>query len=125
MKEIIKQKLLETFGEKLDTSKIRIKKGIVNNFLVYIPFYGEEKMGGVRLSPVSDGYKIFSTLLYDKFKDKGIGKGMYKHIIKDLNKKNKTLYSDDNQSEDAKRVWDKLVSTGVAEKIGDTYKSKN
>ena len=49
---------------------------------------------------------------------------MYRYIIKDLQKDGKALYSDDMQSADAARVWDSLVSLGMAEKTGETYKSK-
>ena len=73
---------------------------------------------------LDDDYKIFATVLYDDYKGKGLGKGMYRYIIKDLSKENKSLYSDDMQSADAARVWDSLVSMGMAEKTGETYKSK-
>jgi GNAT superfamily N-acetyltransferase len=124
MKEIIKQRLLEMSENKLDTSKIKIKKAVVNNLLVYTPFYDGSRMGAFRLRPTDDGYKIFGTVLYDDYRGKGFGKGMYRYIIKDLSKDGKILYSDDKQSEDAARVWDSLVSMGIAEKTGSTYKSK-
>lgn len=124
MKEIIKQRLLEMSEEKIDTSKIKIRKVVVNNLLVYTPFYDGNRMGAFRLLPVSDGYKVFGTVLYDKYKGKGLGKGMYRYIIRDLAKENKILYSDDKQSVDAARVWGSLVKMGMAEKTGDTYKSK-
>lgn len=124
MKDFIKAKLLENIENEIDTSKIRIKKTIVNNLLVYIPFYDGVRMGAFRLRPVADGFKVFETLLYDKYQGKGLGKGMYRHIIKDLSKEGKVLYSDDKQSTDAARVWDSLVSMGIAEKTGSTYKSK-
>jgi hypothetical protein len=124
MKDFIKTRLLEGIENEIDTSKIRIKKTMVNNLLVYIPFYDGVRMGAFRLRPVPDGFKVFETLLYDKYQGKGLGKGMYKYIIKDLSKENKILYSDDKQSTDAARVWDSLVSMGIAEKTGNTYKSK-
>jgi hypothetical protein len=124
MKEIIKQRLLEMSEEKIDTSKIKIRKVMVNNLLVYTPFYNGNRMGAFRLTPIDGGYKVFGTVLYDDYKGKGFGKGMYRYIIKDLAKDGNTLYSDDKQSEDATRVWDSLVSIGIAEKTGSTYKSK-
>lgn len=124
MKEFIKQKISEALLNEIDTSKIRIKKAIVNNLLVYTPFYGNNRMGAFRLKPFGDDYKIFGTVLYDDYKGQGLGKGMYKYIIKDLKKDGKTLYSDDMQSSDAARVWDNLVLLGIAEKTGNTYKSK-
>ena len=124
MREFIKQKLTEALADKLDTSKIKIKKAVVNNLLVYTPFYDGNRMGAFRLRPFGDDYKIFGTVLYDDYKGHGLGKGMYRYIIKDLKKENKTLYSDDMQSADAARVWDGLVAMGMAEKTGETYKSK-
>jgi predicted GNAT family acetyltransferase len=124
MKDFIKQKLSEALDDKLDTSKIRIKKALVNNLLVYTPFYDGNRMGAFRLRPFGDDYKIFGTVLYDDYKGQGLGKGMYRYIIKDLQKDGKALYSDDMQSADAARVWDSLVSLGMAEKTGETYKSK-
>lgn len=124
MKEFIRQRLLESVLNNIDTSKIKIRKAVVNNLLVYTPFYDGNRMGAFRLKPLGDDYKIFATILYDDYKGKGLGKGMYRYIIKDLAKDNKTLYSDDMQSADAARVWDSLVSIGMAEKTGETYKSK-
>lgn len=124
MRDFIKQKLLEGLTDKIDTSKIKIKKAVVNNLLVYTPFYDGNRMGAFRLRPFGDDYKIFATVLYDDYKGQGLGKGMYRYIIRDLKKDGKTLYSDDMQSADAARVWDSLVSLGLAEKTGDTYKSK-
>lgn len=109
----------------LDKSKIKIRKGVINNLLVYSPIYDGDKMGAFRLKKVEDGFKIFGSVLYDDFQGIGLGKAMYKYIIKDLARKGLTLYSDDNQSSQASRVWDKLVDMGVAEKIGGIYKSKN
>ena len=126
MKEFIKKhvrNLLLENEEKIDTSKIRVKKQLVNDLLVFSPYYGNEKMGAFRLEPFGDNYKIFAALLYDRFKGKGLGKGMYKYIIKSLKKDGKTLYSDLSQSPDAKRVWDSLVRDGFAEFDGTQYRS--
>ncbi len=126
MKEFIKQQvrnLLLENEEKIDTSKIRVKKQLVNNLLVFSPYYENEKMGAFRLEPFGDNYKIFAALLYDRFKGKGLGKGMYKYIIKSLKKDGKTLYSDMSQSPDAKRVWDSLVRDGFATFDGTQYSS--
>jgi hypothetical protein len=124
MKNFIRRKLLESIDKTIDTSKIKIKKMVVNNLLVYIPFYDGVRMGAFRLRPVPDGFKVFETLLYDAYREKGLGKGMYRYIIKDLAKDGKILYSDDKQSLEAARVWDSLIAMGIAEKTGDTYKSK-
>lgn len=124
MKNFIRKKLLESIDKTIDTSKIKIKKMVVNNLLVYTPFYDGNRMGAFRLKPLPDGYKVFGTVLYDDYKGKGLGKGMYRYIIRDLAKDGKVLYSDDKQSTEAARVWDSLVAMGLAEKTGETYKSK-
>lgn len=127
MKDLIKKVLIKKLNEsldKIDTSKIKIKVTDVNGLKVFIPFYEKDRMGAFRLKPFNDGFKIDSTLLYDRYQNQGIGKGMYSFIIKKLKKENKPLYSDDAQSPDAKRVWDSLVNNGLAIKIEDNkYKS--
>lgn len=115
MKEFIKNKLRENLQpEKIDTSKIKIKKNFTNGLLVFLPFYEGNRMGSFRLEPFNDDYKIFGTVLYDRFKGQGLGKGMYKYIIRQLKKEGKKLYSDDNQSPDAVNVWNSLVKDGLA-----------
>ncbi|MBN1683755.1 hypothetical protein JW865_09420 [Candidatus Bathyarchaeota archaeon] len=56
--------------------------------------------------------------------EKGQGLGMGKDTLRDLNKQfskeGKVLKSSDNQSVDAKRVWESLVKSNEAVKIGDT-----
>jgi GNAT superfamily N-acetyltransferase len=115
VKEFIKNKLRENLQpEKIDTSKIKIKKNFTNGLLVFLPFYEGNRMGSFRLEPFNDDYKIFGTVLYDRFKGQGLGKGMYKYIIRQLKKEGKKLYSDDNQSPDAVNVWNSLVKDGLA-----------
>lgn len=122
---MIHLKSLLTESGNLDTSKIKIKTSMVNGLLVFIPFYGNERMGAFRLKPQGNDYRIDSTLLYDRFKHAGIGKGMYKFMIKYLATKQKKLYSDKMQSQDAKNVWDSLVATGLAIALENgTYVSK-
>lgn len=129
MKNIIKNTLRnllienETI-EKIDTSLIRIKKTVVNNLLVFQPFYKNERMGAFRLTPIADNYKIFGVVLYDRFKGQGIGKGMYKYMITSLRKEGKKLYSDDHQSQDALNIWESLVRDGFAIKTNEGYESK-
>lgn len=124
MKDFIKKqvkKLLLENENKIDFSEIEIDKGVVNNLLVYSPFYNGEKMGGFRLQRFGDDYSVGSVNLYDRFRGKGIGKAMYLYIIKDLKKQGKTLYSDLSQTPDAKRVWDSLVRDGYAKFDGKRF----
>jgi hypothetical protein len=114
IQEQFRKLILESENEKIDTSKIKIKKQVVNNLLVFIPFYEGERMGAFRLKPFGDDHKIFGVVLYDKFKGQGLGKGMYKYIIRSLSKEGKKLYSDDKQSPEAQNVWNSLVRDGFA-----------
>jgi predicted GNAT family acetyltransferase len=121
MKEIIKNRLstlLENSSgfnsEKVDKSKIKIKRQEVNGLLVFSPFYYDQKMGAFRLEPIGNDYSIFATIIYDRFRGQGIGLSMYKYIIKTLRKEGKKLYSDTNQTNDALKVWTQLVNSGFA-----------
>lgn len=115
MKDFIKNKLKENLdNQKIDTSKIKIKTSVVNNLLVFLPFYDGERMGAFRLRPFNNDYKVFETVLYDRFKGQGLGKGMYKFIIKKLASEGKKLYSDDKQSQEAYNVWTSLVKDNLA-----------
>jgi GNAT superfamily N-acetyltransferase len=123
---LVRKSTADTTGtqDKLDTSKIKIKNMEVNGLLVFVPHYGEERMGAFRLRPVQDGYKIKETVLYDRFRNQGIGKGLYRFMIRKLQSQGKRLYSDDYQSADAANVWNALVRDGVAVKLPNgTYAS--
>jgi GNAT superfamily N-acetyltransferase len=124
MKDFIKHKLRESLEtEKIDTSKIRVKSQFTNGLLVFLPVYDGNRMGSFRLEPFNDDYKIFGTVLYDKYKGQGLGKGMYKYIIRQLKKEGKKLYSDDNQSAEAVNVWNSLVKDGIATTTDNGYVS--
>lgn len=119
----LKKHIFEAENEKIDTSKIKIKRQVVNNLLVFTPFYGAERMGAFRLKPFGDDYKVFGVVLYDKFKGQGLGKGMYRYIIKTLAKEGKKLFSDDKQSPEAQNVWNSLVRNGFASTTDTGYVS--
>ena len=105
--------------DKLDTSKIKIKNTIVNGLLVFIPYYNDDRMGAFRLRPVQGGYKVKETVLYDRYRNQGIGKGLYRFMIRKLQSQGQRLYSDDYQSAEAAGVWDALVRDGVAVKLSN------
>lgn len=116
--------LIKEITQEIDSSKIKIRKQIVNNLLVFSPYYEGVKMGAFRMKPFDNDYKITAVLLYDKFKGKGIGKKMYIYIIKTLAKEGKKLYSDDHQTPEAKNVWESLVRSGYAIPTENGYVSK-
>lgn len=128
MKTFIKLKLLESLNEHIqkpvDLSKIEISMDFVNGLLVFLPFYNNERMGSFRLKKIDDSaFKIESTNLYDRFQNQHVGSYMYKEIIKILKDEGYKLYSDDQQTDNAKHVWNSLVSNGLAVKNGNQYSS--
>jgi predicted GNAT family acetyltransferase len=119
-------KIKKTIKEEAEEKpKIRIKKQHINNLLTYTPFYGEERMGSFRLEKFNNDFKIFGSVLYDKFRGSGLGKKFYKYIITDLSKTQQKLFSDNNMTNDARNIWDWLVANNLAEKTPqNTYISK-
>jgi len=108
--------------DKLDMSQVKIKRAVVNGLLVFIPHYNGERMGAFRLRPVAGGYRIKETVLYDRYRNQGVGKAMYRYMIHKLKEQGDRLYSDSYQSAEAAGVWDALVRAGVAVKLSDgTY----
>ena len=92
--------------------------------MVFIPYYNDDRMGAFRLRPVQGGYKVKETVLYDRYRNQGIGKGLYRFMIRKLQSQGQRLYSDDYQSAEAAGVWDALVRDGVAVKLSNgTYAS--
>jgi len=116
--------ILKEITDDIDSSKVKIRRQVVNGLLVVSPYYEGVPMGAFRMKPFSNDYKITGVLLYDRFKGKGIGKKMYAYIIKTLAKEGKKLYSDDHQSSEAKHVWDSLVRNGYATPTENGYVSK-
>ena len=116
--------ILKEITQEIDSSKVKIRRQVVNGLLVFNPYYDGESMGAFRMRPFNNDYKITAVLLYDRFKGEGIGKKMYMYIIKTLAKEGKKLYSDDHQSEEAKHVWDSLVRNGYAITTENGYVSK-
>jgi len=116
--------ILKEITDDIDSSKVKIRRKVVNGLLVFIPYYDGEPMGAFRMKPFDNDYKITAVILYDRFKGKGIGKKMYIYIIKTLAKEGKKLYSDDHQSPEAKYVWDSLVRNGYAIPTENGYMSR-
>ena len=116
--------LIKEITQEIDSSKIKIRRQVVNKLLVFSPHYEGDKMGAFRMKPFEDGYKITAVLLYDNYKGMGVGKKMYMYIIKTLAKEGKKLYSDDHQTAEARYVWESLVRNGYAIPTENGYVSK-
>lgn len=69
-------------------------------------------------------WQIRGISFKDKYRNKGLGKKLYKWLNMQAAKENKVLYSDDqdgtpNTSEAALRVWNSLERLGIVEKVKD------
>jgi hypothetical protein len=55
----------------------------------------------------------------------GLGTQLYEEAIKFLLKSQTPLYSIKTRTENAKKIWDKFVEQGIAQKVGDDYIAPN
>jgi hypothetical protein len=108
-----------------------LKADVVNDELAeeaspYIVYHNGEQIGVLALSDNGKDFTIRGIRFDDKYRNKGLGKKLYKLINKKANEKGGVLYSDfDNTSESAKRVWESLEREGVAEQIPYGYRFKS
>lgn len=116
--------LIKEITQEIDSSEIKIRRQVVNNLLVFSPYYEGDKMGAFRMKPFNNDYKITAVLLYSRYRRMGIGKKMYIYIIKALAKEGKKLYSDNDQTAEAKATWESLVRSGYALPTENGYVSK-
>jgi GNAT superfamily N-acetyltransferase len=77
-----------------------------------------ERIGALRVEPYLEGYRVESVVVSPEYRGLGIAKEMYREAFSTLG----TLYSDQQQSPTAKKVWDSLVNTGEAERTQERYR---
>ena len=78
-------------------------------------FQGKNKIGYIRLTPLENAYQVERVLLsVGVEKGQGFGQELYKQAIKYSLRQNKNFIADNNRTQDAQRVWDKLESLGIA-----------
>jgi len=117
--------------DKLGYSKLTKKPSLkidireVNGRLVVETLVNETKAGALRMLPYEDGYKVESVIVYDKYQNRRLGTRLYQEAIKFLLKSQTPLYSLKVRSENAKKIWDKFVEIGVAQKVGEDYIAPN
>ena len=109
--------------KKSTSLKIEVKE--VNGRLVVEPLVNGTKAGALRMLPYEDGYRVDSVAVYDKYQNKRLGTRLYQEAIKFLLKSQTPLYSLKVRSENAKKIWDKFVEIGVAQKVGEDYIAPN
>jgi ribosomal protein S18 acetylase RimI-like enzyme len=86
-------------------------------------FLGEKKVGGGSFIPdkKEGGVTQFQGLeISPEYRGRGIGKEVYRRMNENAKERGQVLVSDIITSDDAKRVWESLVKSGEAEKIGET-----
>ena len=72
-------------------------------------------VGRIRLKQTEKGYKIDSTLVQPDYQGRGLGTDLYKQAIRYSFKNQQDLLSDDHQTPDAQRVWEKLTGKQIAQ----------
>ena len=131
MKDFIRKKLLTEiddhlnsllFGDKIEIDKSKVKFKVVKlndevSFQLYEPQYG--LLGTLRTKVVDGGLKVGGVTINPKYHRQGLATGLYNFAIHQVRKENKTLFSDNNQQPETRKIWLKLVSKGVAEQIGE------
>ncbi len=106
---------------KEENKKFEIVRKEVNGKLIYEPTVNGKKIGGLRLEPYKDGFKIDSVTVYDKFQNKGIAKRLYYKAINDLVSQGKSIYSLKIRAPFANKIWEELVEKNIAEKVGQDF----
>ena len=64
-------------------------------------------VGYIRMKPFTDGFQVDSVNTSEK--GKGIGVQLYKEAIRDNFRRDMAMYADAQQTEDAQKVWKKLI----------------
>ena len=116
-------KVSNLLNKKPTSLKIEVKE--VNGRLVVEPLVNGTKAGALRMLPYEDGYRVDSVAVYDKYQNKRLGTRLYQEAIKFLLKSQTPLYSLKVRRKKEKKIWDKFVAIGVAEKVGEDYIAPN
>ena len=90
----------------------------VEDLRAVIASVGGKRVGALRVKPFKEGYQVDTVSVSPDYRKLGIGTEMYRVAFEALN----SLYSDKYQTPAAKRIWDSLISSGEAEKVGERYK---
>lgn len=114
-------KKLETFTTNVENLSYKVVK--VNSFETIQMYQNNKMLGYIRLKSHNDGLQVDRSLL-SKGVEKGIGLGteLYKKAVQYAMSRGFNLYSAKIQTQDAKRVWNKISSIGVAQETDGAYK---
>ena len=135
--EIIKNtKIAETSPEAPETSKVEVSSekefipdmapdGYIKTISINGEFSGTFALLDVGNEVRMSGSLGANTEIDQKHRGKGYGYKAYLLLAKQVKAEGKTLVSDSTRTEDATRVWNKLVKDGYATKVGKVYKINN
>lgn len=87
----------------------------------YFAKVGDRIVGKLYTYDFGTDIKVDKVTVVPEYQGLGIGGNLYRLAIKDAAKANKTFYSDDQTTQDAKRVWESLRKEGIAKQIGNKY----
>lgn len=115
--QISQQEALNVYAEQVvDYDVIKTKTGRSHMIV-----QGETKLGVLRTVKVNDTSETVDMVnVHQDYRGQGIGTNLYIETIRTVSEEGKTLKSDKHQTEYAKRIWENLVSQGIAEKIGES-----
>ena len=114
-------KKLETFATNVENLSYKVVKA--NSFETIQMYQGDKMLGYIRLNTHNDGLQVNRSLLSKGVdKGKGLGTELYKKAVQYAMSRGFNLYSSKIQTQDAKRVWNKLSSVGVAQETDGAYK---
>lgn len=74
-----------------------------------------EKKGRIILSPYKEGYKIKSSLINEKERNKGYGKAVYSFVARKMIDEGRNLYSDQIRTEGADSIWNYFHELGLTD----------
>lgn len=85
-----------------------------NNLRSHMFVQNGTRLGSLRTKPVQGGEKVDSVVIYEDYRNQGLGTELYLETIRNLMIEGKKLYSDDSQTAPARKIWENLVNMGLA-----------
>jgi len=108
------------FEESTQEETIDINLEDMGSYKAIIASVGSKKVGTLRLKPYKDSYYVEQVLVPGEYQNLGIGKEMYRAANDELG----PIYSDAQQTQQAKYLWQSLIKSGEAEYLKDEKRYK-
>ena len=110
---LLKQALILE-AEQEETVNIRY----IEDLHAVVASVGGKRVGALRVKPFKEGYKVDAVSVNPDYRKLGIGTEMYRVAFEALH----SLHSDMHQTPDAKRIWNSLINSGEAKRVGDRFR---